>query len=319
MDKQLMESFTKMYLSKKQLEKRIYDKEELEEIWENINCKRKEFSRTINLNIEDENPIWYNFLEEMELAINYINNIEKSEVVKYINDKSFENKDEFNGTQELSEIEKDNEEDKQLEQTISFIENNKNCEVLINAAILHLYIVRTSLSLKSNLQMAENITRTYLCNNGYEIMNYCKTYDLIHNDYKRYCIAIENSTNSHGDITYFIKYYLGIIKISVKELTKSVSVKYGKKIIKELIEKSNISLEEREVKFINSMFILDSDKINIEDYKKKAKVSYETARSDLNKLVALGFFKIGKCGKKYEYYFNDIATIVENINDVSGY
>ncbi|MGL5352958.1 MAG: hypothetical protein ACRDA5_06490 [Clostridium sp.] len=313
MDKQLMESFSKMYLSKNQLEKRIYNKEELEEIWKNINYKRKESSRAISLNIKHKDPLWYNFLEEMELAISYINNIEKSEVVKYIKDKNLTNKE------DLNEIEKDDDVLRLLETAINFTDNNKSCEALVNAAILHFYIICISPDLKSNLKIVENIISEYLSNNGYEIMNYCKTYDLINSDYKRYCTAIENSTKSHGDITYFIKYYLGIIQLSVKELTKSVSIKYGKKIIKELIEKNNISLEEREVKFINNMFLLDNDKINIEDYKKKAKVSYETARSDLNKLVALGFFKIGKCGKKYEYYFNDIATIVENINDVSGY
>lgn len=319
MDKQLLESFSKMYLSKNQLEKRIYDKEELEEIWNLITFKRKESLRSISLKINDKDSLGYNFLEEMESVISYINDIEKSEIAKYIKDKAVESNDGDIDKQELNEFEKDYQACNLLETTINFIDNNKACEVLINAAILHFYIVNTSPFLKRNLHMVESIISEYLTNNGYEIMKHSKTYKLIKSDYKRYCMSIENSIKSQGDITYFIKYYLGILHISVKEITKSISVKYGKKIIKELMEKNNISLEEREIKFINNMITLDNDKINIEDYKKKTKVSYETARSDLNKLVALGFFKIGKSGKKYEYYFNDIATIVENINYINGY
>jgi len=365
MDKQLMEEFNRMYFGKNQLKRRIYDEEELEIIWKKINDDRKSRSIDIGMKLNEENSIWYNTTEDIRLIIEYINDIKKSEITKYlleskIVDKSLlsNNRDSIISNSELLNIDylevfyKDTyniesregiyrnininevasfggfsyesyklEGDEQVKELLSklvdFLETDKSSSVIIKAAILNFYIVYLSLFINHNLEMADYITNRYLINNGYEIIGCCRTLDLIKADERRYYSSIENSIVNEGDVTYFIKYYVGIIQSSIKELTKEVSVKYGKKIIKELIEKNNISLEDRQIKFINSMVALSNNKIVIEDYKKKAKVSYETARSDLNELVALGFFKISKSGKKYEYYFNDIATIIDDFNDIN--
>ena len=363
MDKQLMEEFNKMYFGKNQLKRRIYDEEELEIIWKSINSDRKSKSIDVGIKLNKERSIWYNITEDIRLIIEYINDIKKSEITKYlleskIVDKSLlsNNRDSIISNSELLNIdylevfymdtykiesregiyrninevvsvggfsyepyklEHDEQSKELLWKLLDFLETDKSSSVIIKAAILNFYIVYLNLFLNHNLEMADYITNRYLINNGYEIIGCCRTLDLIKADERRYYSSIENSIVNEGDVTYFIKYYVGIIQSSIKELTKEVSVKYGKKIIKELIEKNNISLEDRQIKFINSMIALSNNKIVIEDYKKKTKVSYETARSDMNELVALGFFKISKSGKKYEYYFNDIATIIDDFNDIN--
>lgn len=363
MDKQLMEEFNKMYFGKNQLKRRIYDEEKLEIIWQKINNSRKSKSIDVGIKLNEENSIWYNITEDIRLTIEYINDIKKSEITKYLLDSKIIDKSLLSNNKDSQIInskllnvngleafymdtykveDKDNiyrrgnevvsvggfsyesykidsaEQSKELlGNLLDFVETDKLGNVIINAAILNFYIVYLKPFVNYNLEMADYITNRYLINNGYEIIGYCNTLDLIKSDERRYYNSIENSILNEGDVTYFIKYYLSIIQSSIKELTKEVSIKYGKKIIKELIEKSNISLEDRQIKFINSMIVLSNNKIVIEDYKKKAKVSYETARSDLNELVALGFFKISKSGKKYEYYFNDIATIIDDFNDIS--
>lgn len=363
MDKQLMEEFNRMYFGKNQLKRRIYDEEELGIVWKSINSDRKSKSIDVGIKLNKESNIWYNVTEDIRLIIEYINDIKKSEITKYlleskIVDKSLlsNNRDSRISNSKLLNIdyleefyidkykveakgsiyrninevvsmggfsyepyklEHDGQSKELFWNLLDFLETDKSSSVIIKAAILNFYIVYLNLFLNHNLEIADYITNRYLINNGYEIIGCCRTLDLIKADERRYYSSIENSIVNEGDVTYFIKYYVGIIQSSIKELTKEVSVKYGKKIIKELIEKNNISLEDRQIKFINSMIVLSNNKIVIEDYKKKTKVSYETARSDLNELVALGFFKISKSGKKYEYYFNDIATIIDDFNDIN--
>lgn len=336
MDKQLIEEFNKKYFGKNQLKRRIYNQEELYNIWKIISVERQVKSISVDLKLDEENKIWYNITDDMKIIIDYINDSEKSGIINYLNkmknNKANENNNDkrvmnidtiekyytelYNGEGEKEGVYAESKKQFLLD-VFKFIEENETCEVLIKSAILNFYISNLAPFISYNIEMAEEITNRYLINNGYEIMRYCNTLSLIKDDERRYYNAIEDSRINDGDITYFIKYYIGIIQGSIKELTKQVSVNNGKKIIKDLMDKNNVSLEERQIKFINGMILLSNNKVNIDDYKKKTKVSYETARSDLNVLVALGFFKISKLGKKYEYYFNDISTIIDNFNDIS--
>ena len=362
MDKQLMEEFDKKYFGKNQLKRRVYDEEELGKIWEIINGKRKNRAIYTEIKLNEESNLWYNITEDVNLIIEYINDIKKSEIIKYLSDSKIidkvvgsnkeykrknsesltieniekfyvdtymtdENKDIYRGINKLAligdltyepyKVGSHNELKELLGSLISFIQIDKISSVIIKAAILNFYIAYLNPFCSNNLEMAEYITNRYFIENGYEIIGYCRPLDIIKADERRYYNSIENSIINEGDVTYFIKYYVGIIQNSIKELTKEISIKYGKKIIKELLDKNNVTLEDRQIKFINSMVVSSNNKISIEDYKKKAKVAYETARSDLNELVTLGFFKINKSGKKYEYYFNDIATIIEDFNDIN--
>lgn len=363
MDRQLMGEFNKMYFGKNQLKRRIYDKEELEIIWKSINVSRKKEARNIEMNLNEENNIWYNITDDIKSMIEYINDIKRSEIIKYligeesINNSllivnkeceinsckllSIKNIEEFYRNTYMAE-DKDNiyrvsnydillgelsyepykisdsyKLKEILESLFRFIERDKSTNTIIKAAILNFYIIYLNPFEDHNIEMAQYITNAYLIDNGYEIICYCRHKELIKADERRYYNAIQNSILSEGDLTYFIKYYVAIIQNAIREITNYIAGKYGKKIIKELLDKSNVCLEDRQIKFINNMVVLTNNKISIDDYKKKSKVSYETARSDLNELVALGFFKINKSGKKYEYYFNDITTIIEDFNEIN--
>ncbi|GAB6168864.1 hypothetical protein JCM1393_13240 [Clostridium carnis] len=363
MDKQILQEFNKFYFNKKQISRRIYDKCDLEKIWEMIQKERNADSYKINLENNEKIKYWYNITKDMLNNIYIIDENVKSEVMGYIPGKNIEKiklntyKDEvFNNIN--FELEKDKEifnEEKiveniksrlfevfengneinkslilsvyndigeyvgkdnlnynkeYLEQLIDFI-CNFNCNKIIKAAIIQKYILDNNLFEFINGFMARTLSYIYLINNGYEVLRYCSPMKIITEQSKKYFNAIENISDNEGDLTYFIKYYIEVIKLSIEELNIEINIKYGKKILKSLIEKNNIELEDRQLKFINSIIVIKDKKITIEDYKKRTKVAYETARTDLNYLVTLGFFKISKQGKKYEYYVNDIATLIE--------
>ncbi|MDP4145926.1 MAG: Fic family protein, partial [Bacillota bacterium] len=69
----------------------------------------------------------------------------------------------------------------------------------------------------------------------------------------------------------------------------------------------------RQSKIVNHFINVDKNFITINDYQKKFKIAYETARTDLLELETIGFFRKSKSGKKYMFIFNDFNEIIKNI------
>ena len=137
---------------------------------------------------------------------------------------------------------------------------------------------------------------------------------LIKDEKNRYYDALENTEIYDSDITYFIKYYSSMIVRSISKIKNNFTKEFGRRLIKDTLEKSSIMLHTRQTKIINHFITIDKNFITIEDYQKKFKISYETARTDLLELETIGFFKKSKKGKKYIFIFNDINKIINGIH-----
>ncbi|MPM15002.1 hypothetical protein SDC9_61367 [bioreactor metagenome] len=374
MDNQLMQDFNSLYFSKKQISRRIFEKEELGKIWETIQGERLKLSKKNNCDFKPIIDYWFNNTESIDSNIEFINEANNLGVFNYISSKIKDNLNKSAESLEISQLLSLNDieiSEKKINDIINIINNSNiidedflcnlyniiemedlepdkinkvnsknkysisriiedghNIEnllllinkyeeksILIKATVIHLYVIINNPFIKHNAIISELLTYKYLLMNGYEVIKYCSISPLIKEKLKKYNTAIENSLSSNGDITYFIKFYLDILRNSIEVLNMELNYKFGKKILKELIEKNDVKLEERCMKFINSVLTSKNNVVTIDDYKKKLNVSYETARSDLNYLVTLGFFRIAKSGKRYEYYKNDISTIVDNFEE----
>lgn len=374
MDNQLMQDFNSLYFSKKQISRRIFEKEELEKIWKIIQEERLKLSKKNNCDFKPIIDYWFNNTEGIDSNIEFVNEANNLGIFNYISSKI---KDHLNKSAESLEISQllalngietsekkindirniinnsniidedflcnlyniiemeDLESDKinkvnskniysisrivedghNIENLLLLINKYEEKSILIKATVINLYVIINNPFIRHNAIISELLTYKYLLMNGYEVIKYCSISSLIKEKLKKYNTAIENSLSSNGDITYFIKFYLDILRNSIEVLNIELNYKFGKKILKELIEKNDVKLEERCMKFINSVLTSKNNVLTIDDYKKKLNVSYETARSDLNYLVTLGFFRIAKSGKRYEYYKNDISTIVDNFEE----
>ncbi|WP_195266071.1 Fic family protein [Clostridium sp. 1001275B_160808_H3] len=368
MDTQLIQDFKNLYFSKKQISRRIFDKEELEEIWKTIEDERIKTSLENNSIFKPFVNYWFNNTEDIICNTEFIDEANNLGVFNYISPKireklnnsaeelellglnNFDNivisdeilknlklainndcnideafildlyniidgegiKDNKNNIEGIS---RDGSNADNIKTLISLINESDRKSVLVVAATIYLYIIVNKPFRRYNSIFSELLSYKYLLVNGYEVIKYCSVSTLINSKFKKYNAAIENSISSNGDITYFIRFYIGILRDSIEALNSELNYKFGKKILKELVERNNIKLEERQIKFINSILSSKINNVTIENYKNKLDISYETARSDLNYLVTLGFFKIAKSGKRYEYYKNDISTIVDNFEE----
>ncbi|MDB1963063.1 hypothetical protein, partial [Clostridium tertium] len=368
MDAQIIQDFNNLYFSKKQISRRIFDKEELENIWKIIEDDRMKISFESNFNFKPFVNYWFNNTEDIISNTEFINEANNLGVFNYISSKIREKiynsaeEAELLGLANLENIVISDEILKNLKLAISNgcnideeficnlysivdgegIKDNKNAiegivrnesnagniktlislinedegkNALIVAATIYLYIIVNKPFRRYNSIISELLSYKYLLINGYEVIKYCSLSTLINSKLKKYKAAIENSIYSNGDITYFIRFYISALREAVEALNNELNYKFGKRILKELIERNNVRLEERHIKFINSILSSKDNVVTIDNYKNKLDISYETARSDLNYLVTLGFFKIAKSGKRYEYYKNDISTIVDNFEE----
>lgn len=197
-----------------------------------------------------------------------------------------------------------------MDDLINFMQNDKNFNPLIKACIIHFYFVYIHPFFDGNGRTSRALSYIYLIKQGYDFFAFFSISSMIKEERKKYYEAIENTEIYNSDMTYFVKYNLSMITKSMFDVIKKFSSEFGKKIIKDILDKADISLSKRQMKLINQMIVGEKNIITIEEYRSKYKISYETSRTDLNQLQDLGFFKKKKSGKKYIYQFNNISTII---------
>ncbi|MGY0373969.1 Fic family protein [Clostridium sp. JNZ J1-5] len=202
-----------------------------------------------------------------------------------------------------------------MDSLISFIRNNTELHPLIKACIIHFYFVYVHPFFDGNGRTTRAISYMYLIQEGYEFFKFFSISSLINEERKKYYEAIENTEIYDSDMTYFIDYYLSMIVKSIERIKVHFKKEFGKKLIKDMMDKAGIFLNPRQTKIINFFITADKNIISAEEYKKKNKISYETARTDLNDLVDLGFFRKAKIGKKYIYRFNPLEDIIKSIEN----
>ncbi|GAA0717337.1 Fic family protein [Clostridium malenominatum] len=198
---------------------------------------------------------------------------------------------------------------------LKFINSNNNYHPIIKACIVHFYFVYIHPFFDGNGRTARAISYMYLLQNGYKFFKFFSISSVINEEKNRYYDAIENTEIYDSDLTYFIKYYSSMIVRSISKIKNNFKKEFGRRLIKDTLDKSGIILDKRQNKIINHFITIDKNFITIEDYKKKFKISYETARTDLLELETIGFFKKSKKGKKYIFIFNDLNEIISNIHE----
>lgn len=201
---------------------------------------------------------------------------------------------------------------------LSFINSDNNFHPVIKACIIHFYFVYIHPFFDGNGRTARAISYMYLLQNGYEFFKFFSISSVINEEKNHYYNAIENTELYGSDMTYFIKYYSSMIVRSISKIKLNFKKEFGRKLIKDTLDKSGIILDKRQVKAVNHFITVDKNFITIEEYKKKFKISYETARTDLLELETLGFFKKSKNGKKYIFILNDFNEIIKNIQKITG-
>ncbi len=170
---------------------------------------------------------------------------------------------------------------------------------VVRASIIHFYMVYVHPFSDGNGRTARALFYYYLLKNRYEFFKYFSISAIIAERRDKYYKAIKDVEDYDNDLTYFLLFSSDIVLKSIDEITDKIIKKYQTKIISGKLGEMSIYLNKRQDKLIKSCIEQDIKNITTRKFEKIFKVSYVTARSDLNELVYHGLFKKQKVGKNF--------------------
>lgn len=182
-----------------------------------------------------------------------------------------------------------------MAQLISFIRKSELHPVL-KACIAHFYFVYIHPFGDGNGRTARALSYVMLLQSGYEFFRYFSISSLVAKERGRYYKAMLN-VEEEGDMTYFIDFYSDMLSRSVAEMEKHLThhVIAGQRLKK--LGKGN-ALNQRQLSGAKWLLESENESITVEQWKKKHKITTETARRDLLTLCESGILKRRMEGRK---------------------
>ncbi len=196
-----------------------------------------------------------------------------------------------------------------MNELIAYINSDDGQHPIIKACIIHFYFVYIHPFFDGNGRTARAISYMYLLKNGYNFFKFFSISSVVNEEKAKYYKALKDTEDYESDLTYFIDFYSRMILSSISRIEKSFLKEFHRQIIRLFLENRNIILTKRQKKIIDFYIRSNKDFLSIEEYQKKLKVSYETARTDLNQLEEYGLLNRSKQGKKHIYRLVDFSEI----------
>ena len=175
---------------------------------------------------------------------------------------------------------------------------------VVKASIIHFYIVYVHPFFDGNGRTARALFYFYLLKNQYEFFKYFSISALIAKQREKYYKAIKDVEDYGDDLTYFLLYFADVVSKSIDEIIDRIVRKYQSGIISKNLDAKGIYLNKRQKKLVKILIDYDHKNITTRRYEKILKVSYGTARSDLNEMVENGLLQKRKIGKGFVYSTN---------------
>lgn len=201
-----------------------------------------------------------------------------------------------------------------MDDLFDFINNENESQFIhpiIKTFIIHFYIGYVHPFFDGNGRVSRAFSYMYLLKQGYEFFKFFSISSMINRHRKKYYKSFVDSEDNGSDLTYFIIAHLLISLDSIKEVLERLVNESKSQLLQDLLQKEGILLSSRQQKFIKFIEKKDKNFVTIDDYRKKAKVSYETARKDLMSLEQIGLFKKVKKGKKNIFAFQGLKGFLD--------
>jgi Fic family protein len=172
---------------------------------------------------------------------------------------------------------------------------------VVKASIIHFYLVYVHPFFDGNGRTARALFYFYLLKNHYGFFKYFSISALIATQREKYYKAIKDVEDYDNDLTYFLLYFADVVSKSIGEIINRIVRKYRSDIISKNLISKGIYLNKRQKKIVKVLIDHDHKNITTRRYEKIFKVSYGTARSDLNEMVENGLLQKRKIGKGFVY------------------
>ena len=175
---------------------------------------------------------------------------------------------------------------------------------ILKASIIHFFLVYIHPFFDGNGRTARAIFYFYLLKHKYDFFRYFSISALIAKQKEKYYKAIKEVEDYENDLTYFLLYSADVVLKSIDEILDKIAKKYQSDIISKNINLRGVHLNKRQKSLIKILIDQDQKTMTTRRYEKIFKVSYGTARSDLNELSENGLLQKRKLGKGFLYSTN---------------
>ncbi len=183
-----------------------------------------------------------------------------------------------------------------MKQLFSFIQSS-DLHPVLKACIAHFYFVYVHPFNDGNGRTARTLSCMMLLQSGYDFFRFTSISDLVAQQRGKYYRAIKNVENSDGDMTYFIDFYSDMLARTVQKMEDHlIHHVYAGQRIRDL--EASGKLNKRQLQGTKWLLEGQQTQITVEVWRKKHKVSVETARQDLILLCEQGLLVRTMQGKK---------------------
>lgn len=191
-----------------------------------------------------------------------------------------------------------------IKELCEFANDNKKENFFLHpvskAIIIHFLIGYIHPFADGNGRTARALFYWYLIKKGYWLIEYMSVSRVILGSKAQYARAYQYTEQDENDLTYFILYNLKAIEQSLEELKKYIERKNReKKTILNLLRDTEYN--DRQVGLLQEILNNQKNMFTVNEVEAKFGVSNQTARNDLNYLVAKGILKPRKSGNKIQF------------------
>lgn len=200
-----------------------------------------------------------------------------------------------------------------MDSLVKFIRTEDDLHPVIKASIIHFYFVYIHPFFDGNGRTARAISYMYLLQQGYDFFKFFSISSVIKEEKAKYYKAIKDVEDYHSDLTYFICFSAEMTVRSINTVIERARKEHDHKIIESKLKEAGFLLSPRQQKAVTYHIKAEKNFTTISEYKRKFRVTYETARNDLSVFEALGIFRKSKVSRKFLYTIRPLEQILEAI------
>lgn len=168
---------------------------------------------------------------------------------------------------------------------------------LLKACIAHFYFVYVHPFMDGNGRTARALSYMMLLRTGYDFFRYFSISGLVARERNGYYKAMRNVEQDGNDMTYFIDFYSSMLSRSVQKMEDQFvrHILTGRKL--KALEAAG-RLNERQLRGTRWLLEGEPERVTVETWKKKYRITTETARRDLLLLCEEGVLERTLEGRK---------------------
>jgi len=189
---------------------------------------------------------------------------------------------------------------------------------VIRAIILHFLLAYDHLFEDGNGRTARALFYWSMLKQGYWTMAFISISRILKAAPAKYARAYLYTETDDNDVTYFIVHQLEVINNAIKDLLKYLERKANElKTVEQLINKSSglqKLLNYRQIALLNRALKRPESIFYVESHRGAHNVTYDTARTDLLKLVEFGLLEKKKIGKAF--VFNALKKLKQKLKSL---